>query len=107
MTTLYLDIETDNSPGYNGLDVFNGRIVTVQLLLPNGKTHIIKDPTQADMDKIKPALENSLIVGHNIKFDCKFLKHNSALPSAMCMTLILLRLHCQVGCMPPLSKEKS
>jgi DNA polymerase I-like protein with 3'-5' exonuclease and polymerase domains len=74
MTTLYLDIETDNSPGYNGLDVFNGRIVTVQILLPNGKIHIIKDPTQADMDKIKPALENSLIVGHNIKFDCKFLK---------------------------------
>lgn len=74
MTTLYLDIETDNSPGYNGLDVFNGRIVTVQLLLPNGKTHIIKDPTQSDMDKIKPALENSLIVGHNLKFDCKFLK---------------------------------
>jgi len=74
MTTLYLDIETDNSPGYNGLDVFNGRIVTVQLLFPNGKTHIIKDPTQSGMDKIKPALENSLIVGHNLKFDYKFLK---------------------------------
>ncbi|WP_440948126.1 DNA polymerase [Methanosarcina sp. T3] len=74
MTTLYLDIETDNSPGYNGLDVFNGRIVTIQLLLPNGKTYIIKDPTQIDMDKIKPALESSLIVGHNLKFDCKFLK---------------------------------
>lgn len=74
MTTLYLDIETDNSPGYNGLDVFNGRIVTVQILLPNGNIHIIKDPTQADMDKIKPALESNLIVGHNIKFDCKFLK---------------------------------
>jgi ribonuclease D len=74
MTTLYLDIETDNSPGYNGLDVFNGRIVTVQILLPNGNIHIIKDPTQADMGKIKPALESNLIVGHNIKFDCKFLK---------------------------------
>lgn len=74
MATLYLDIETDNSPGYNGLDVFNGRIVTVQILLPNGNIHIIKDPTQADMDKIKPALESNLIVGHNIKFDCKFLK---------------------------------
>lgn len=45
MPTIYLDIETDNSPGYNGLDVFNGRVVTVQMLLPDGKTIILKDPT--------------------------------------------------------------
>lgn len=74
MPTIYLDIETDNSQGYNGLDVFGGRIVTIQLLMPNGKTRILKDPTQAQVDTIKPILENNLICGHNLKFDCKFLK---------------------------------
>jgi len=74
MSIIYLDIETDNSPGFNGLDVFSGRIVTIQLLMPNGKTRILKDPTQAQMDKIKPILENNLICGHNLKFDSKFIK---------------------------------
>jgi|GEM_PF-523410 len=74
MSIIYLDIETDNSEGYNGLDVFNGRIVTIQMLMPNGKTRILKDPTQAQMDTIKPILENNLICGHNLKFDCKFIK---------------------------------
>ena len=74
MSIIYLDIETDNSPGYNGLDVFDGRIVTIQMLMPNGKTRIIKDPTQEQMDKIKPILENNLICGHNLKFDSKFIK---------------------------------
>ena len=77
MSIIYLDIETDNSEGYNGLDVFGGRIVTIQLLMPNGKVRIIKDPTQAQMDGIKPILENNLIVGHNLKFDCKFIKQKS------------------------------
>ena len=74
MPVIYLDIETDNSEGHNGLDVFGGRIVTIQLLMPNGKVRIIKDPTQERMDEIKPILENNLIVGHNLKFDCKFIK---------------------------------
>lgn len=74
MSIIYLDIETDNSRGYNGLDVFSGRIVTIQMLMPNGKTRILKDPTQEQMDKIKPILENNLICGHNLKFDCKFIK---------------------------------
>lgn len=73
MQTVYLDIETDNSSGYNGLDVFNGRIVTVQLLI-NGKFYILQDPSFEEMQKLKPLLENCLIVGHNLKFDCKFLK---------------------------------
>lgn len=74
MPIIYLDIETDNSEGYNGLDVFGGRIVTIQLLMPNGKTRIIKDPTLEQMNKIKPILEENLICGHNLKFDSKFLK---------------------------------
>ena len=72
MSPIFLDIETDNSEGYNGLDVFNGRIVTLQMLLPSGKAVILKDPK--NLDHIKPILENNLIIGHNLKFDAKFLK---------------------------------
>ncbi len=74
MPIIYLDIETDNSEGYDGLDVFGGRIVTVQMLLPNNQVIIIKDPTTEKMNEIKEILENNLIIGHNIRFDAKFLK---------------------------------
>ncbi|KKG49234.1 DNA polymerase [Methanosarcina mazei] len=73
MPVLYLDIETDNTNGF-GLDVFNGKIVTIQILLPSGKTIILKDP--GSLDNVKSLLENNLIVGHNLKFDSKFLKHH-------------------------------
>jgi len=74
MPIIYLDLETDNSEGYDGLDVFGGRIVTVQMRLPNNKVIIIKDPNQEQMNEIKDILENYLIIGHNLRFDAKFLK---------------------------------
>ena len=64
---LYLDIETD------GLDIYTNKIVTIQILFPSGKTVILKDPLS--LDKVKSVLEKSLVVGHNLKFDAKFLKH--------------------------------
>lgn len=70
---MYLDIETDNINGA-GLDVFNSKIVTIQILLPSGKTIILKDPKS--LDNVKSLLENNLIIGHNLKFDSKFLKHH-------------------------------
>ncbi|AKB75784.1 DNA polymerase I [Methanosarcina lacustris Z-7289] len=73
MSLLYLDIETDNSNGA-GLDVFSSKIVTVQILLPSGNTIILKDPKS--LDNVKPLLENNLVIGHNLKFDSKFLKHH-------------------------------
>ncbi len=72
MPQFYLDIETDNTNGA-GLDVFSAKIVTVQVLLPFGEIRIIKDPK--NLDNIKPLLGNNLAVGHNLKFDSKFLKH--------------------------------
>ena len=73
MAVLYLDIETDNTNG-SGLDVFSSKIVTIQILLPSGKTIILKDPKT--LDNVKSLLENNLIIGHNLKFDSKFLKHH-------------------------------
>lgn len=68
MSPLYLDIET------NGLDVFGSKVVTIQILQPSGRTIILKDPQS--LDNLKPILEKSLVIGHNLKFDAKFLKHH-------------------------------
>lgn len=67
MPLLYLDIET------TGLDPFTCELVTLQLMTASGRSLIIKDPET--LNAIKPKLENNLIVGHNIKFDSKFLKY--------------------------------
>lgn len=67
MPLLYLDTET------TGLDPFTCELVTLQVMTPSGKIMIIKDPKA--LENIKPILENNLIVGHNIKFDAKFLKY--------------------------------
>ena len=71
LNKFYLDIETDNSQGL-GLDPFLTKVVTIQILLPEGKIYLKKDPR--DIEDIKPILENGLIVGTNIKFDAKVLE---------------------------------
>ncbi len=68
MLTLFLDIET------TGLDPLSSELVTLQLMTPSGKAIIIKDPQS--LKTLKPKLENNLIVGHNLKFDSKFLKYH-------------------------------
>ena len=67
MSLLFLDIET------TGLNPLTSELVTLQLLTPSGKSIIIKDPVT--LEALKPKLERSLVVGHNIKFDSKFLKY--------------------------------
>ena len=67
MSLLFLDIET------TGLNPLTSELVTLQLLTPSGKSIIIKDPVT--LEALKPKLEKSLVVGHNIKFDSKFLKY--------------------------------
>jgi DNA polymerase I len=73
MPFIYLDIETDNTEQH-GLDVFQSKIVTLQLLLPSGKVIIVKDPK--NLDTLKPVLENNVVIGHNLKFDLSFLKYH-------------------------------
>ena len=68
MPILFLDIET------TGLDPLTCELVTLQLMTSSGKSIIIKDPDT--LEDIKQELESNLIVGHNIKFDSKFLKYH-------------------------------
>jgi len=67
MSLLYLDIET------TGLNPLTSELVTLQLMTLSGKTLIVKDPVT--LESLKQKLESSLVVGHNIKFDSKFLKY--------------------------------
>ena len=71
MNLLYFDSET------TGLDPFKNGITLVQVL--REKKIILdnlKDP--ASIQKLKDILESSssLVVGHNLKFDLKFIKHH-------------------------------
>ena len=68
MSLLYLDIET------TGLDPLTCELVTLQLMTSSGRPFLLKDPVS--LEQYKPILENSLVVGHNIKFDSKFLKYH-------------------------------
>jgi DNA polymerase I-like protein with 3'-5' exonuclease and polymerase domains len=65
MKTLYLDIETE------GLNPFEAPVVTAQIL--NGKVHIVEGDAIVEL---KSVLESSFVVGHNLKFEQKFLKHH-------------------------------
>ena len=67
MPILFLDIET------TGLNPLTCELVTLQIMNSNGESRIIKDPIT--LETVKPILERTLIVGHNIKFDSKFLKY--------------------------------
>jgi DNA polymerase I-like protein with 3'-5' exonuclease and polymerase domains len=67
MPILFLDIET------TGLNPLTCELVTLQIMNSNGESRIIKDTIT--LETVKPILERTLIVGHNIKFDSKFLKY--------------------------------
>jgi DNA polymerase I-like protein with 3'-5' exonuclease and polymerase domains len=72
MPFLFIDIETDNSEGF-GLDPFRANVVTIQIMAPTGHKIILKDPKSLDLFRTK--LENNIVVGHNLKFEAKFLKY--------------------------------
>lgn len=69
---IYLDIETDDSNGY-GTDPYRSKIVTLQAMMQNGKPHL-KCNDEITTEKFK-FLENCTVVGHNLLFEYKFIKH--------------------------------
>jgi DNA polymerase-1 len=76
MDTIYFDIET------SGLDPFKHRPTLFQIKRASDKTIRIFNPGRAKIGSskkikgIKELLESNLVVGHNLKFDMKFLKHH-------------------------------
>lgn len=70
---VYLDIETDDSNDC-GTDPYRSKIVTVQVLFPDG-FKAIKCNSEITHEKFK-FLENIVAVGHNLLFECKFIKHH-------------------------------
>ena len=71
MDHFFVDTETDNSKGF-GLDPFRSKIVTFQCMSEDGECKIIQNP--ADLDEFRYELENNIVVMHNAKFDCKFIR---------------------------------
>jgi DNA polymerase-1 len=73
MSFLFIDIETDDSEGC-GLDPYRSQVVTFQATTSAKNPLIIPEPK--NLEKLKKKLENITVVGHNIKFEAKFLKHH-------------------------------
>ena len=72
-----LDIETC---GGNALNPFRGDIRLLSLGTGQGTRWLIDlKATGYDLGPLKPALESALLVGHNIKFDLRWLRHKCGL----------------------------
>jgi DNA polymerase I-like protein with 3'-5' exonuclease and polymerase domains len=67
MNTIFIDTET------TGLDAFSDKITLIQIKQGN-KIRLVKTLSEAKISEMRDVLENNLIVGHNLKFDLKFLK---------------------------------
>jgi DNA polymerase-1 len=66
--TIYFDSET------TGLDTFTGKVTLIQTYYDE-KIRFNK-PKPENIARLKNLLETNLVVGHNLKFDLKFLKHH-------------------------------
>lgn len=68
MKTIYFDSET------TGLEPFTGKVTLIQTYYDE-KIRFNK-PKPENITRLKNLLETNLVVGHNLKFDLKFLKHH-------------------------------
>ncbi|MBU4138585.1 MAG: hypothetical protein KJ729_01375, partial [Euryarchaeota archaeon] len=68
MGIIYFDTET------TGLDPFKDKITLIQRY--QGNKIILIKPKVSVIEYLKVLLESNLVVGHNLKFDLKFLKHH-------------------------------
>src|SRR3972149_8164507 len=66
---IFFDTET------TGLDPFKDQITLIQIKGGN-KISLIRSFTEPQIEELRGLLENNLVVGHNLKFDLKFIKHH-------------------------------
>ncbi|MCK5138276.1 MAG: hypothetical protein KAQ85_00400 [Thermodesulfovibrionia bacterium] len=71
MQPLFLDIET------TGLSPFDSDISLIQIMPSAENPMLIQDINNIQM--FKPVIESNLVIGHNLKFDTKFLKYHCGL----------------------------
>jgi ribonuclease D len=64
---IFFDTET------TGLDPFKNKITLIQIKQGN-KISLIRLFTESKIEELRELLENNLVIGHNLKFDLKFLK---------------------------------
>lgn len=77
---LGFDIET------LGFDPYKDRIVCIQL--GNAEAQFVVDVSTVDIQEFKTILESKTLIGHNLKFDIRFLMHNRIIPSKIFDTFI-------------------
>lgn len=80
---LGFDIET------LGFDPYRDRIVCIQL--GNADKQFVVDVGTVNIQEFKELLESKLLIGHNLKFDIRFLIHNRIIPSKIFDTFIAER----------------
>jgi DNA polymerase III alpha subunit (gram-positive type) len=74
------DIET------MGFDPYQDRIICIQL--GNHKAQFVIDTGTVDIQLFKSILEEKVLIGHNLKFDIRFLLHNRIVPTQVFDTFI-------------------
>jgi DNA polymerase-1 len=77
---LGFDIET------LGFDPYRDRIVCIQL--GNAENQFVIDTNTLDIQAFKSILEDKELIGHNLKFDIRFLMHNRIIPNKIFDTFI-------------------
>lgn len=72
-----------------GFDPYRDRIVCIQL--GDAKNQFVVDVGTVDIQEFKEILETKSLIGHNLKFDIRFLLHNRIVPSDIFDTFIAER----------------
>ena len=69
-----------------GLDPYTSDMITIQL--GNAKHQFVIDVTSVDIQYFKNILEEKSLIGHNLKFDLRFLYHQRIIPNKVYDTFL-------------------
>ena len=83
---LQIDSET------TGRDAHINKLLCFQLGTPDGKDQYVIDTSTVDIMLFKDLLESKLLIGHNLKFDIKFLYQYEIIPMKIWDTMIIEQL---------------